>query len=87
MLQIVHILYVANNQLLSYPLLDNYSLQALQQNIEKETGIKFRDQDILLASGASPDPNLGAQQCWNPPVCSLILLCSIDASLKQFRNN
>ncbi|XP_048762019.1 inhibitor of nuclear factor kappa-B kinase subunit alpha-like isoform X2 [Ostrea edulis] len=66
-IKIVHILYVANNQLLSYPLLDNYSLQALQQNIEKETGIKFRDQDILLASGASPDPNLGAQQCWNPP--------------------
>jgi hypothetical protein len=68
MLQIVHILYVANNQLLSYPLLDNYSMQALQQNIDKETGIKFRDQDILLASGASPDPNLGAHQCWNQPV-------------------
>ena len=44
-------------------------MQSLQENIEKETGISIRDQDILLASGASPDPNLGAQQCWTAPVC------------------
>ncbi|XP_062617886.1 inhibitor of nuclear factor kappa-B kinase subunit alpha-like [Saccostrea cucullata] len=66
-IKIVHILYVANNQLLSYPLLDNYSMLELQENIEKETGVKVQDQDILLASGASPDPNLGAHQCWTAP--------------------
>ncbi|XP_078319529.1 inhibitor of nuclear factor kappa-B kinase subunit alpha-like [Crassostrea virginica] len=66
-IKIVHILHVANNQLLSYPLLDNSTMQSLQENIEKETGISIRDQDILLASGASPDPNLGAQQCWTAP--------------------
>ncbi|XP_061182095.1 inhibitor of nuclear factor kappa-B kinase subunit alpha-like [Saccostrea echinata] len=66
-IKIVHILYVANNQLLSYPLLDNYSMLELQENVEKETGVKVQDQDILLASGASPDPNLGAHQCWTAP--------------------
>lgn len=40
----------------------------LQQKIEKETGVKVQDQDILLASGVSPDPNLGAHQCWTAPV-------------------
>uniref|UniRef100_K1QDD6 IkappaB kinase n=1 Tax=Magallana gigas TaxID=29159 RepID=K1QDD6_MAGGI len=65
--KILHILYVPCNQLLSYPLVENYSIQELQEKIEKETGVKVEDQDILLASGASPDPNLGAHQCWTAP--------------------
>uniref|UniRef100_K1PV24 Inhibitor of nuclear factor kappa-B kinase subunit alpha n=1 Tax=Magallana gigas TaxID=29159 RepID=K1PV24_MAGGI len=66
-MMILHILYVPCNQLLSYPLVENYSIQELQEKIEKETGVKVEDQDILLASGASPDPNLGAHQCWTAP--------------------
>lgn len=48
--------------------MENYSIQELQEKIERETGVKVEDQDILLASGASPDPNLGAHQCWTAPV-------------------
>ncbi|XP_062617884.1 inhibitor of nuclear factor kappa-B kinase subunit alpha-like isoform X2 [Saccostrea cucullata] len=65
--KIVQVLFVPNNQLLSYPLVENYSMQDLQQKIEEETGVKVQDQDILLAGGASPDPNLGAHQCWTAP--------------------
>ncbi|XP_078319526.1 inhibitor of nuclear factor kappa-B kinase subunit alpha-like [Crassostrea virginica] len=65
--KIIYILYVPKNQLLSYPLVENYSMSTLQQKIEKETGVKVQDQDILLASGVSPDPNLGAHQCWTAP--------------------
>ena len=74
MFQIVNILNVATNQLLSYPLIDSLSMQDLQRTIEQETKIKVAEQDIILASGAVPDPNLGANQCWNVPV-SHSLLC------------
>jgi hypothetical protein len=40
----------------------------IQSMIEKETRIPVVEQDILLASGASPDPNKLAAQCWNSPV-------------------
>lgn len=67
----IHILNVATNselQVLSYPITEQTLMIEIQQMIEKETRIPIVEQDILLASGASPDPNKIATQCWNSPV-------------------
>ncbi|KAJ8318661.1 hypothetical protein KUTeg_003752 [Tegillarca granosa] len=66
-LQCVHILHVTANQLLTYPLYNINTMLDLQRVIEAETRIKREEQDILLASGASPDPELSAKQCWASP--------------------
>lgn len=58
----------------------------LQQKIEKETGVKVQDQDILLASGVSPDPNLGAHQCWTAPVGLKIDFILGSCSMNGFWN-
>ncbi|XP_069125101.1 inhibitor of nuclear factor kappa-B kinase subunit alpha-like isoform X2 [Argopecten irradians] len=65
--QIIHILNVETNELLSYPLTEEYSMQQLMNIIEQETSIAVKDQDLLLASGASPDPQQSASQCWTNP--------------------
>ena len=68
--KIVHILNVATTsllQVLTYPLHEQTLMIEIQSMIEKETRIPVVEQDILLASGASPDPNKLAAQCWNSP--------------------
>lgn len=55
-------------QVLTYPLHEQTLMIEIQSMIEKETRIPVEEQDILLASGASPDPNKLAAQCWNSPV-------------------
>lgn len=54
--------------MLTYPLHEQTLMIEIQSMIEKETRIPVEEQDILLASGASPDPNKLAAQCWNSPV-------------------
>ncbi|VDI31817.1 inhibitor of nuclear factor kappa-B kinase subunit alpha [Mytilus galloprovincialis] len=69
-MKMIHILNVATNselQVLSYPITEQTLMIEIQQMIEKETRIPIVEQDILLASGASPDPNKIATQCWNSP--------------------
>ncbi|XP_021363754.1 inhibitor of nuclear factor kappa-B kinase subunit alpha-like [Mizuhopecten yessoensis] len=66
-MKIIHILNVATNQLLSYPLTEEFSMQQLMKVIEQETSIPVKEQDLLLASGASPDPKQSAAQCWINP--------------------
>lgn len=66
-MKIIHILNVATNMLLSYPLSEQYTMQQLQQIIEQETKIPVCEQDLVLASGAHPDPHQSATQCWTNP--------------------
>nr|UFQ90030.1 inhibitor of nuclear factor kappa B kinase subunit alpha [Haliotis discus hannai] len=66
-LKIVHILYVEANQLITYPVPEEHTMQNLQLIIEQETKIPVAEQDILLASGIPPDPSAPAYQCWTEP--------------------
>lgn len=66
--QIVHVLNVESNQLLAYPLKEENTLAYLQQLLELETKIPIAEQDILLASGISPEPHQSSMQCWSEPV-------------------
>ncbi|PVD39154.1 hypothetical protein C0Q70_01782 [Pomacea canaliculata] len=66
-LKIVHVLNVESNQLLAYPLKEENTLAYLQQLLELETKIPIAEQDILLASGISPEPHQSSMQCWSEP--------------------
>ncbi|KAK6170853.1 hypothetical protein SNE40_019148 [Patella caerulea] len=66
-LKISHILFVEANRLISVPVPSTQTMQDLQRIIEQETKIPPLDQDILLASGLSPDLTKPASQCWSEP--------------------
>ncbi|KAK7507653.1 hypothetical protein BaRGS_00001588 [Batillaria attramentaria] len=65
--KIVHVLNVESNQLLAYPLKPDTTMVDLHRVLELETKIPVADQDILLASGVSPDMRQPALQCWSEP--------------------
>lgn len=62
-MKIVHVLNVATNQVLSYPVKEQQTISELQRILEQETKIAIADQDIVLASGVSPEPDHRAVQC------------------------
>ncbi|ESP04014.1 hypothetical protein LOTGIDRAFT_110348 [Lottia gigantea] len=66
-IKISNILYVEANQLISVPVSSQQTMQELQRLIEQQTNIPVNDQDILLASGLTPDYNKPASQCWSEP--------------------
>lgn len=66
--QIIYLLNVATNELLTYPVLDNHTMLDLQKRIEEETKIPIKEQDIVMANGMTPDPSQPAAQCWLEPV-------------------
>lgn len=65
--KVVHVLNVEVNQLLAYPLKANMTMAELQTVLELESKVPVADQDILLASGVSPDMRQPALQCWSEP--------------------
>nr|QNL15279.1 inhibitor of nuclear factor kappa-B kinase subunit alpha [Littorina littorea] len=65
--KIVHVLNVESNQLLAYPLKADDSMAHIQNCLELETKIPVAEQDLLLASGVSPDLKNPAMQCWSEP--------------------
>ena len=80
--QIVHVLNVESNQLLAYPLKPEDSMAHLQKCLELETKIPAGEQDLLLASGVSPDLKHPAIQCWSEPVSSLLV--GLGCGLSKF---
>ncbi len=61
---------VYTNQLLSYPVAENYKMADLQIALEAETKIPVAEQELLLATGLSPDPSKPVEQC-----CGDSLVC------------
>lgn len=70
-MQIVHVLNVSANQMMSYPVVEKQTLQELQRILSEETKIPVEEQEILLASGITPDPEKPAAQCWSKPVSAM----------------
>ena len=70
LLQIVYILNIEANQVITYPVTEQHTMLDLQRIIEQETRIPVSEQDILLASGCCPQPAGPASQCWTEPVSS-----------------
>ncbi|XP_064601386.1 inhibitor of nuclear factor kappa-B kinase subunit alpha-like [Liolophura sinensis] len=66
-MKIVHVLNVSANQMMSYPVVEKQTLQELQRILSEETKIPVEEQEILLASGITPDPEKPAAQCWSKP--------------------
>ena len=59
--------------MIAYPLKAEDSMAHLQKCIELETRIPVAEQDLLLASGLSPDAKNPAVQCWSEPVSGILL--------------
>ena len=66
--QIIYILHVETNKLVTYPIMDKHSMHDLQVRIEAETKMPVVEQDLILVTGMTPDPQKLASQCWLEPV-------------------
>ena len=60
--------HVANNELLTYPVVDQHTMIDLHRRIEEETKIPVNEQDIVLATGVTPEHHMPASMCWLEPV-------------------
>lgn len=61
--QMVFVFCVYTNQLLSYPVKEKHTMADLQLVLETETKVPVSQQELLLATGVSPDPTKPALQC------------------------
>ncbi|KAL4239867.1 hypothetical protein ACF0H5_000667 [Mactra antiquata] len=93
-MKIINLFYVANNELITFPILEQHSLIDLQKRIEEKTQIPVSEQDIILGSGTSPDVNKPAAQCWLEPTeedCFVYLFCHSSKEINfhnvQKKNN
>ena len=72
--------HVANNELLTYPVVEQHKMIDLHKRIEEETKIPVAEQDIILATGLTPDYNDPADVCWLEPVCLFLLRFNVTVN-------
>lgn len=77
-MKIIYVFHVANNELLTYPVVDQHKMLDLHKRIEEEMKIPVAEQDIILATGFTPDYNDPAAVCWLEP-------CEDDTLVYLFR--
>ena len=70
--QILQVLNVESNVVLSYPVNESHTIADVQAAIEEETGMPVADQDLILAYGVKLNPtDLALQGCCES-VCNFI---------------
>lgn len=67
--------------MMTYPVADKHMLRDFMEIIETETGIPVSEQELLLASGTSADPNSPAMLCLPEVVSEQIILSKVKIKL------
>lgn len=77
-MKIIYVFHVANNELLTFPVVDQHTMLDLHRRIEEETHIPVKEQDIILGTGVTPEHDKPAAMCWLEP-------CEDDTLVYLFR--
>ena len=63
--------------------MDKHTMLDLQMRIEAETKVPVEEQDLILVTGMTPDPEKLASQCWLEPVSNLLASLSLCLTLSR----
>ena len=67
--QMVHVLRVRTNDMVTFPISNKHTMNDLKSALFQKFNIPVAEQELLLASGITPDPSKPAVQCCAEVVC------------------